>query len=122
MTLVEHAKRELDLIPEEDEEFKKSIINAIRAFSKYGHSGSSHFIGVHILADLLNYRNLSPLTNDPAEWNHVAEPISGVRGGIWQSTRNPEAFSKNGGKTYYLLSEGATFQNPKPYHRTRKVV
>lgn len=121
MSIVEHAERELSLIPEDDEEFKKAILDAIIAFSKYGHSGSSHFIGVYILGDLLNYRNLSPLTNDPDEWEHHDESVSGRKGGLWQSKRNPEAFSNNGGKTYYLLSEGASFNNPKPYHRTKKV-
>ena len=115
MGLVEHAERELALIPEDDEEFKAAILNAVKAFAAYGHSGSSAFIGMYMLDDLLRFRNLSPLTNDPKEWNEVAD-------GVWQSTRNSEAFSRNGGKTYYLLSEGAAFQNPKPWHRTRKVV
>lgn len=112
--LVDHAKRELELIPEDDEEFKKAILNAVKAFAKYGHSGSSAWVGIHILGDLLQFRNLSPLTNDPDEWMEVGTKV-------WQSTRNPEAFSNNGGKTYYLLSEGANFDNPKPYHRTKKV-
>lgn len=115
MNLVEHAKRELSLISEDDEEFKSAILNSVKAFSAYGHSGSSAFVGVHILADLLQFKNLSPLTNDPREWNKVTEDV-------WQSIRNPEAFSNNGGKTYYLLSEGATFDNPKPWHRTKKVM
>lgn len=122
MSLVEHAERELALIPEDDEAFKDAILQAVKAFSKYGHSGSSHFVGVHILADLLNYRNLSPLTNDPDEWMFITDDIAGRKGGLYQSTRNPEAFSHNGGKTYYLLSEGANMLNPKPVHRTRKVV
>ena len=120
MSLVEHAKRELDLIPEEDEEFKAAILNAVKAFSAYGHSGSSAWVGIHVLSDLLQFRNLSPLTNDPDEWMHISEDVSGMPN-LWQSKRNSEAFSNNGGKTFYLLSEGATFSNPKPYHRTKKV-
>lgn len=121
MSLVEHAKRELDLIPEDDEKFKKAILNAVQAFSEYGHSGSSAFFGMHLLHELLNFRNLTPLTNDPEEWNHISEDVAG-RSNLWQSRRNPEAFSNNGGKTFYLLSEGANFENPKPWHRTKKVV
>jgi hypothetical protein len=122
MSLVEHAKREIDLLPENDEGFKKAILNAVKAFSEYGHSGSSAFFGMHLLHELLQFRNLTPLTNDPDEWIHHAEEVSGVEKGVWQSTRCSEAFSNNGGKTFYLLSEGANFQNPKPWHRTRKVV
>lgn len=116
MSLVEHAKRELELLGETDEEFKQAIIKAVGAFASYGHSGESALVGVHMLAALLSFKNLSPLTNDPKEWMKVGEE------GVWQSCRNAEAFSNNGGKTYYLLSEGANFKNPKPYHRTKKVV
>jgi hypothetical protein len=99
--LVQHAIRELALV-DNDKEFNDCIINAVREFAKYGHSGGSAGVAIHILNDLLQYKNLSPLTDDPSEWMHVSdnEPC-------WQSRRNPEAFSNDGGKTYYLLSEGS---------------
>lgn len=102
--LVDHAKRELALA-ENDEDFNNSIIRAVEAFSSYGHSGGSASIGISMLNDLLRYKNLTPLTNDPDEWNHVSEEVWGVKGGVWQSNRNPEAFSNDGGKTYYILSD-----------------
>jgi hypothetical protein len=55
-------------------------------------------LNVMILKDLLLWQPLTPLTNDPAEWSAVGDRL-------WQSTRNPEAFSYDQGITYYLLSE-----------------
>lgn len=110
--LVEHAKRELALM-DNDDKFNESIIKAVEAFASYGHSGGSASAGIAILYDLLQFKNLMPLTNDRAEWMCVDR-----EGNIWQSTRNSEAFSNNRGKTYYLLSEGANFENPHPQHAT----
>lgn len=106
--LVLHAKHELDLV-EKDEDFKACIVNAVREFAKYGHSGGSAGVGIHFLNELLQFRNLSPLTDDPDEWMLVDEDVAGVNN-CWQSRRNPEAFSRDGGKTHYLLSEGNDFQ------------
>lgn len=102
--LVIHARRELEIMGETDEHFKDCIIGAIREYAKYGHSGGSHEAGIHILTDLLWFKNLTPLTDDPDEWMLVDENIGGPN--CWQSRRNPEAFSTDGGKTHYLLSEG----------------
>jgi hypothetical protein len=100
--LVKHARRELELLGETDVAFVESIVGAVRAFTSYGHSGGSAPIAIDYLHRLLQFQPLVPLTNDPAEWNDVSAQ-SGVP--LWQSTRNPEAFSGDGGKTYYLLSE-----------------
>lgn len=97
--LYEHAKRELDLV-ETDEYFKECILTAVKAFSAYGHSGGSASVGIPLLNDLLQFKNITPLSNDPNEWNEV-----GV--GVWQNSRCSEAFSNNGGKSYTLLSETA---------------
>lgn len=96
-TLVEHAKRELARLGN-DENFNQTIVNAVAAFAQYGHSGGSAPYATAILNDLLQFKALSPLTDDPAEWNEVGE-------GVWQNSRNSEAFSTDGGKTYYLVSE-----------------
>jgi hypothetical protein len=105
MSLVQHAKRELALTTN-DAEFNKAIIKAIEAFASYGHSGGSASIGIEILYDLLKFKNLTPLTDNPEEWNHVGSDM-------WQSSRNSEAFSTDGGSTYYLLSE------VKPIHESK---
>lgn len=97
MALIEHAIRELSLAGN-DEEFNDCIIKAIEVFASYGHSGGSAVVGIQILHDLLQFKNLTPLTNNPSEWNKVGPKM-------WQSSRNPEAFSIDGGAHYYLLSD-----------------
>lgn len=114
--LVKHAKQELVLIDSDDNDFDKSIIAAIRGFSTYGHSGGSAAVGVSMINELLQFHNLSPLTDDPKEWMKVDESDVAGTDGCWQNRRNSEAFSTDGGKTYYLLSEGGTQDNPVPVH------
>lgn len=98
--LVEHAKRELALLnpDEEDDGFKESIVKAIQGFVSYGHSGGSASVAIEMINDLLQYKNLSPLTDDSREWAEVGPSV-------WQNRRNSEAFSEDGGKTHYLLSD-----------------
>jgi hypothetical protein len=114
--LVSHARRELALAGN-DEDFNISIISAIKAFSGYGHSGGSASVAIPMLNALLHYENLTPLTDDPKEWNNVSD-ISGEE--LWQSSRNAEAFSRDGGKTYYLLSENEDYKMPGIIHETVK--
>lgn len=104
MSLVEHAQRELHLCGQakEDPGYAASLVAAVAAFASYGHSGGSAGCAIQQLVTLLNYGTLSPLTDDPGEWHDV----SGMSGApMWQSRRNPQAFSQDGGKTYYLLDE-----------------
>lgn len=97
--LVEHAKRELALIgEEEDDGFKESIVKAVQGFVSYGHSGGSASVAIAMINDLLQGKNLTPLTDDSREWMEVGPQV-------WQSTRCHEAFSEDGGKTHYLLSD-----------------
>ncbi|MEU0078553.1 hypothetical protein ABZY58_11705 [Micromonospora tulbaghiae] len=104
MSLVEHAKRELELCGqfEEDPAYAQSIVAAVAAFASYGHSGGSAGVAIHQMTTLLQFGSLSPLTDSPDEWFDVSE-MSGTP--MWQNRRNSEAFSTDGGKTYYLLSE-----------------
>lgn len=99
--LVRHARRELELLGEE-EETVDGYLRMIEIFTGMGHSGGSASVFIPTLNALLQFKNLKPLTDNPEEWNDVGEqsgyPLS-------QSKRNSEAFSEDGGKTYYLLSE-----------------
>lgn len=106
MTLVEHAQRELELTGwfKDDPHSAEAMLGAVREFAKGGWSGGSAPFGVHIVSQLLEYKPLSPLTADPAEWNHISEAMAG-QPDLWQSQRRPDAFSNDGGKTYYLLDE-----------------
>lgn len=96
--LVDHARRELEMIGE-DPEVIDGYLRIIQAFADMHPSGGMASVMIPTLNELLQFKNLKPLTNNPDEWiDH---------GGIWQNARNSEAFSTDGGETYYLLSEGA---------------
>lgn len=102
--LLAHAKRELDLIgmthnPDgQDRLGRDGVLELIHLFSTQGHSGSSALWMLETVERLLRYEPLSPLTDDPAEWMDVADDL-------WQSRRKPDAFSCDGGKTYYLVDD-----------------
>jgi hypothetical protein len=101
--LVAHARRELRIIGE-DSDTIRGLCNVVQAFADMGHSGSSAHFAAQYLERLLRYQPLSDLTDDPGEWiDRHAEGLT--TSPLWQSKRNPEAFSSDGGKTYYLLSE-----------------
>jgi hypothetical protein len=102
--LVDHARRELELIGEEPW-IVEGLLKVVEAFAEMGHSGGSASIAIPMINSLLQFQNLSPLTDDADEWIRHTEEVWGAKGGVWQNKRNPEAFSNDGGKTYYLLSE-----------------
>ena len=118
--LVEHARQELKLRgdPQEDVDW---YLKVIQAFVDYGHSGSSAAAGISTLNALLQFKNLMPLTDNPREWMHISGDMWGTKDGVWQCARCPEAFSNDGGKTYYLLSEGGNDQHREPRHQSVKV-
>lgn len=101
MTLVDHARRELTLIGE-DPDVIDWYCRVIEEFASFGHSGGSAAATIPVLHELLQFHALSPLTADPDEWIDQSEP-SGYP--LWQNCRDSTAFSEDGGKTYWLLSE-----------------
>lgn len=101
--LVAHARRELRIIGE-DHHTITGLCQVVRAFSDMGHSGGSAPHAIAYLERLLRFQPLSELTDDPTEWiDRHAEGLFPTP--FWQSKRNPEAMSTDGGKTYYLISE-----------------
>jgi hypothetical protein len=113
--LVRHARRELELIGE-DPWIADHIVNVVRAFADAGHSGGSAAAVIPMLMELLQFKPLSPITNDPDEWMHIAEEQAGEPGGIWQNVRDGEAFSSDGGKHYWLLRDGASSKRRSPLY------
>jgi hypothetical protein len=117
--LVAHARRELRILGE-DPDTIRGLCKVVQAFADMGHSGgSAHFASLY-LDKLLRYQPLSELTDDPAEWiDRHAEGLT--TSPLWQSKRNPEAFSTDAGKTYYLLSEqeAAGDMATTPLHRSK---
>ncbi len=102
--LVEHAEYELrkaglyDKDSDYGGELAPCILEVVRKFSEYGHSGGSAGISIEILNKLLRFQVLSPITSDPSEWFEAAPSV-------WQSNRDPATFSEDGGKTWYNLDD-----------------
>lgn len=119
--LVEHARRELELLGEEPRVIEW-YLNVVREYASFGHSGGSAAATLPILYKLLSYDNLTEITNHPSEWIHHTEEKWGEPGGVWQNIRNGEAFSDDGGKTFTLLSERGPDNEDGPKHvsATRK--
>lgn len=111
--LVEHARRELELCGQtaEDPGYAASIVATVAAFASYGHPGGSAFAAIEQVCALLRFENLSSLTDDPAEWEDRTE-MSGTP--LWQSRRNPAAFSDDAGRTYYFVGAGTLPGGPPP--------
>ncbi len=78
----------------------KAVSELVDVFSKQGHSGFSASLTIEIFSRVANYKPLTPLSTDPTEWNNVAEWGDGD---MWQSRRDSEVFSIDGGKTAYRL-------------------
>lgn len=116
--LVMHARRELTLLGE-DKDTADGIVRMVAAFADMGHSGGSAAVTIPMVSALLRFENLTPLTNDPEEWMAVGRDTWGDDDMVWQSRRNPGAFSHDGGKSYYLLDEGAHAKNRRPLHTSR---
>ncbi|MCX4571598.1 hypothetical protein OOK48_35345 [Streptomyces viridodiastaticus] len=119
--LVDHARRELRIIGE-DPETARGIVRVVRAFADMGHSGTSAHHCAALLDKLLRFQPLTDLTDDPDEWiDRHAEGMTPTP--LWQSKRNSEAFSTDGGKTYTLLSEQEAAGDiaTTPLHRSKQM-
>lgn len=100
-----------------------SAIQLVQIFSSQGHSGMSASITLQLFNQLANFRNTSPLTDDPAEWIQHAPDN-------WQSKRNTSCFSSDQGKTYLDNSEVERNENGtykrdsdgKPIQPTHKTI
>ena len=114
--LVDHARRELALIGE-DQDVIDGIAKVIEAFAEAADSGGSPPFGIAYIEKLMRFEPLTPLTDDPAEWQDQTE-ASGVP--LWQSRRNPMAFSTDSGRTYTLLGEEPkTSYSGQPVHTSQ---
>lgn len=113
--MIEHAKRELDLILKQcgddkkaiemQESINKDILELVETFAKQGHSGFTAEYTINILTRLLKQSFVTPLTGEDDEWTEVAE-------GIYQNKREGSIFKdqfKFDGKPYYI--DGKAFSN-----------
>lgn len=104
-TLAEHARVELQRAGEfeRDPAYATALMAAvcvIDAFVLAEQIAPADVIAP--LSILLRHATLTPLTDDPDEWVDRSGP-SGRR--IWQNTRNPQAFSHDGGESYFLAGD-----------------
>lgn len=112
--MVEHAKRELDLVlnectTEEDLKYQQlmndSILEIVKVFAEQDHSGSSANYSINILEKLLRQSFITPLTGEDDEWNEVGT-------GVFQNRRESAIFKQAdrfNGQAYYL--EGKAFSD-----------
>lgn len=82
-----------------------TLLAAVGAMAAAGHSGASMNGAITTLMKLLCFENLTPITDNPAEWMLVSEPVNGVGEYVFQSTRNPVIFSNDVGAHYYSVND-----------------
>lgn len=78
----------------------KNAFELLETFSKAGHSGMSAGVTLHLFNKLVNWENLTPLTNNPDEWQKLDDSTDSD----WQSKRNSACFT-NDFKTYWNIDE-----------------
>ena len=106
MSLVAHAKRELDLegLFDRDADYGgmvgKAVLELVETFAKQGHSGFSAGMVLELFNKVASFKPLSKLSSDPEEWEDRSE-ISNAP--MWQNMRDPRVFSKDGGETWYYV-------------------
>lgn len=107
--LVEHAKRELQLAGAFDKGSNyegmlgNSVLELVEVFAKQGHSGTSALITLQLFAMVASYKPLTDLTDNPDDWMDVSEHSVPKGEKMYQCRRRSDAFSRDGGVTYYLL-------------------
>jgi hypothetical protein len=82
MSLIEHAKSELELaklFSEEGDFYKgmtgKAVMELIEVFSKQGHSGMSAPRVIHLFSKLANFEPLSPVQGTDDEWGNADDDV-----------------------------------------------
>jgi len=102
MSLVEHARRELELAglfdkdADYDGELAKAVMELIEVFSKQEHSGCSAGMVSNLFNKLSKYQTITPLTFKDDEWNEVGN-------GVYQNNRHSCVFKESpDSRPYYL--------------------
>lgn len=102
--LVRHAEYEMRRagLYGEDSDYggmiPEAVMKLVRVLAEDGHSGGSHAITMAVFRRVANFKALTPLTNDPGEWNEVGAST-------WQNRRDSSWFSTDGGKTGYSIKD-----------------
>lgn len=106
MRLQNHAIIELELsgLSQEDPVLAQSLLSTIAVFESYGHCRKTSAKAADILIKLLQEKPLSPPTDHPDEWVEVTDIFGGPER-LWQNTRDTDAYSTDGGLTWYYYYE-----------------
>lgn len=108
MSLIEHAKTELQIAGLFDKEGDfydgmtgKAVMELIEVFAKQGHSGMSAPYVISIFEKVANFKPLIGITGKDEEWSDVRD--LGV-GGSWYQNKRCSAIFKDGkdGRPYYI--------------------
>jgi hypothetical protein len=114
--LVEHARRELERA-QMDPKVKEDYLKILRLVSRINRSGIPPVFNITTLFRLLHRQNLTPLTDAPEEWMLVRPDIWEIE--QWQNCRNDDAWSYDGGKTYWLMSESFRRNGKRKLHKKK---
>lgn len=100
--LTDHARREFGLIAE-NPVLIDLMVQLVAIFETWNTIPGPKISPTQTIGLLLDHKPLTPLTDDPAEWEPIGnkQTHSGNQQ-ITQNIRNPRALSDNGGKTYWL--------------------
>jgi hypothetical protein len=105
--LKDHAKYELEKagLFDKDADYHgligKSVQELCNCFAGQGHSGYSANLTLNLFETLAKFHTLTPITSNEKEWNDVSKMSDNVP--LWQNKRDPSFFSKDGGKTWYVV-------------------
>jgi hypothetical protein len=106
--LVDHAIEELNRagLFDDDSDYGgmlgEAVVDLVEVFAEQGHSGMSAAMVSELFDRLSRYKTLTPITDNPDEWNDVTE-MSGYP--FWQNKRDSSYFSEDGGKTWWGLED-----------------
>lgn len=116
MNLIEHAKREFELMgwPGEDTMQKAmcdGVLALLEVFGNQGHSGFSANYAIGIFDKLVRFQTIGPLTGEDDEWNEVSEDENGK---LYQNRRDSEVFKDDNGPRWingiiFRDADGSTY-------------
>lgn len=115
-TLYEHATDELRRLglhlPDESPDSRKILVDTlalVRRFEKQNHNEHTGKWVLEFFETICNFLPLSPITDDPAEWEGYEDTHKNIKTGEaevtkrWQNLRAPSIISMDGGKTFVDL-------------------
>ena len=118
--LIAHAEKEMrsaglyDADADYEGMIPRAVMDLVEAHSKHGHSGASHWLVMEIFNKVINFKLLTPVTDNPDEWMDIYDGGKGPNPEpLWQSRRQPSLFSNDAGKSYYDLDE-----KDRPIHQS----